>query len=169
MTPSNGNIFRVTGPLWGEFTDHRWIPLTRASDAELWCWSALEQNKRSSKSLRRRWFETPLPSLWRHSNEAFPCFNIWLSSISSTSIWLCVFRGEKFYSINCKYLILQYKSRRWLPIMADNYGHRNCSCFIINCFETTSTATNMPQQTAFEFCVGLNDQWWCTPLQLGTS
>ena len=44
MTSSNGNIFRVTGPLWGEFTGHRWIPLTKASDAELWyfLWSAPE-------------------------------------------------------------------------------------------------------------------------------
>ena len=44
MTSSNGDIFRVTGPLWGEFTGHRWIPLTKASDAELWCslWSAPE-------------------------------------------------------------------------------------------------------------------------------
>ena len=33
---SNGNIFRVTGLLWGEFTGHRWIPHTKASDAELW-------------------------------------------------------------------------------------------------------------------------------------
>ena len=42
MTSSNGNIFRVTGPLCGEFTGHRWIPLTKASDAELWrfLWSA---------------------------------------------------------------------------------------------------------------------------------
>ena len=40
-TSSNGNIFRVTGPLWGEFTGHRWIPLTKAIDAELCCflWS----------------------------------------------------------------------------------------------------------------------------------
>ena len=37
MTSSNGNIFRVTGPLCGEFTGHRWIILTKASDAELWC------------------------------------------------------------------------------------------------------------------------------------
>ena len=45
MTSSNGNIFRVIGPLWGESTGHRWIPLTKASDAELWCflWSAPEQ------------------------------------------------------------------------------------------------------------------------------
>ena len=32
MTSSNGNIFRVTGPLCGEITGHRWIPLTNASD-----------------------------------------------------------------------------------------------------------------------------------------
>ena len=37
MTSSNGNIFRVTGHLCGEFTGPRWIPHTKASDAELWC------------------------------------------------------------------------------------------------------------------------------------
>ena len=44
MTSSNGNIFRVTGPLCGEIAGHRWIPRTKASDAELWCflWSAPE-------------------------------------------------------------------------------------------------------------------------------
>ena len=36
MTSSNGNIFRVTGHLCGEFTGPRWIPRTKASDAELW-------------------------------------------------------------------------------------------------------------------------------------
>ena len=35
MTSSNGNIFRVTGHLCGEFTGLRWIPRTKASDAEL--------------------------------------------------------------------------------------------------------------------------------------
>ena len=42
MTSSNGNIFRVTGHLCGEFTGHRWIPRTKACDVELWCflWSA---------------------------------------------------------------------------------------------------------------------------------
>ena len=42
MTSSNGNIFRVTGPLCWEFTGYRWIPLTKPSNAELWCflWSA---------------------------------------------------------------------------------------------------------------------------------
>ena len=58
MTSSNGNIFRVTGALCGEFTGHRWIPRTKASDAELWCF------------LRSWgwWFKTPSRSLWRHCN-----------------------------------------------------------------------------------------------------
>ena len=44
MTSSNGNIFRVTGHLCGEFTGPRWIRHTKASDAEPWCflWSASE-------------------------------------------------------------------------------------------------------------------------------
>ena len=45
MTSSNGNIFCVTGPLWGKSTGHRWIPITKVSDAVLWCFplSAHEQ------------------------------------------------------------------------------------------------------------------------------
>ena len=44
MTSSNGSIFCVTGHLCGEFTSPRWIPHTKASDVELWCflWSASE-------------------------------------------------------------------------------------------------------------------------------
>ena len=45
MTSSNGNIFRVTGPLSGESTRYQWIPLKKTSDTEFWCfiWSATEQ------------------------------------------------------------------------------------------------------------------------------
>ena len=44
LTSSNENIFRVTGPLCGEFTGDRWIPHTKATNAELWCflWSVSE-------------------------------------------------------------------------------------------------------------------------------
>ena len=44
MASSNGNIFRVTGHLCGEFTSHQWIPHTKASDTELWyfLWSVPE-------------------------------------------------------------------------------------------------------------------------------
>ena len=45
VTSSNGNNFRATGLLCREFTGHRWIPLTKASEAALWCflWPATEQ------------------------------------------------------------------------------------------------------------------------------
>ena len=35
MTSSNGNIFRITGHLCGDFTVHRSMPCTKASDTEL--------------------------------------------------------------------------------------------------------------------------------------
>ena len=59
MTSSNGNIFRVTGPLCGEFSYHRWIPLAKACDSELWYfpWSAPWingwVNNRDAGNLRR--------------------------------------------------------------------------------------------------------------------
>ena len=37
MTSSHENILCVIGPLCGECTGHWWIPLTKASDSELWC------------------------------------------------------------------------------------------------------------------------------------
>ena len=69
MTTSNGNIFRVKGPLCGKFTGPRWIPRTKASDAELWCflWSASEQM--IDYTSRCRWFGTPSRSSWCHCNE----------------------------------------------------------------------------------------------------
>ena len=46
----------------GAFTDHRWIPHTKASEAELWCFLRL------SKQSWGWWFETLSWSLWRHCN-----------------------------------------------------------------------------------------------------
>ena len=65
MTSSNGSFFRVAGPLWGEFTGHRWILLSKDSDASFDAFFDLPPNKRLSKQSRRRWFDTPSRSLWR--------------------------------------------------------------------------------------------------------
>ena len=67
MTSSNGNKFRVTGPLCWEFIGHRWISLTKASDTKFDVFFDL-LNKRLSKQSSHRWFETPSRSLWRHCN-----------------------------------------------------------------------------------------------------
>ena len=78
MTSSNGNSFRVTGPLCGEYTGHRCILRTKASDAELWCfpWSLPFRTQP-----RDRWFGAPWRTLWRHCNVTVPLKNgIHLSS-----------------------------------------------------------------------------------------
>ena len=69
MTSSNRSIFRVTSPLCGEFTGHRWIPLTKASDRSFDVSFNLRLNKHLSKQSRSWWFETPPCSLWRHRND----------------------------------------------------------------------------------------------------
>ena len=67
MTLSNGNLFRVTGPICvgnspvtREFPSQR--PVTRSFDV----FFDLFLNKRLSKQSWEWWFETPWHSLWRH-------------------------------------------------------------------------------------------------------
>ena len=59
MTPSNGNIFRVTGPLCGEFTSYRWIPLTKPVTRSFDVFLDLRLNKLLSKQSWDWWLETP--------------------------------------------------------------------------------------------------------------
>ena len=73
MTSSNGNIFRVTGHLCGEFTGNSPVPgefpaqrsVTRSFDV----FFDLRLNKRLSKQSWGWWFETLSCPLWRHCNE----------------------------------------------------------------------------------------------------
>ena len=58
MTSTNGNIFRATGPLCGEFTGHRWIPRqrpgTRSLNVSLICARINNHvNNREAGDLRR--------------------------------------------------------------------------------------------------------------------
>ena len=80
MTSSNENIFHVTGPLWGESTGYRWIPLTKASDAELWCFlsSAPEQTVGQTIETPVIWDAIALimTSMLCHSH-FFSLFNFW--------------------------------------------------------------------------------------------
>ena len=73
MTSSNGDIFRATGPLCGEITGPRWIPRTKASDAELWCflWSV------------------PVKNDWVNNREAGDC-PACRTSLIATRFWVVV-------------------------------------------------------------------------------
>ena len=70
MTSSNGNIFRVTGHLCGEFTGPWWIPRTKANDARFDVLFDLRPNKWLSKQWWGWWFEAQSRLLWRHCNVA---------------------------------------------------------------------------------------------------
>ena len=69
MTSSNGNIFRVTDPLCGEFTGPGEFPAQRPVTRSFDVFFHLRLNKRLSKQPRGWWFETPAWSLWRHRND----------------------------------------------------------------------------------------------------
>ena len=62
MTSSNGNIFRVTGPLCGEFPAKR--PVTRSFDVSF----DVHLNTRLCKQWWGWWFEKPSRPLWRNRN-----------------------------------------------------------------------------------------------------
>ena len=54
----------------------RWIPLTKASED----FFDLRLHKRLSKKSRRRWFETPSHSVWRHCNVDYCPLLTWSSN-----------------------------------------------------------------------------------------
>ena len=69
MTSSNGNIFRVTGPLCGEFTGPGEFPTQRPVTRSIDVFFDLRLNKWLSKQPWGWWFETLSRPLWRHRNE----------------------------------------------------------------------------------------------------
>ena len=74
MTSSNGNIFRVTGPLCGEFTGPGEFPAQRPVTRSFDVFFHLRLNKRLSKQPWGWWFETPPWSLCRQCNVMpLPC------------------------------------------------------------------------------------------------
>ena len=68
MTSSNGNIFRVTGPLCGKFTGPGVFPTEKPVTRSFDVLFDLRLNKRLSNQPRGWWFETPSWSLWRPCN-----------------------------------------------------------------------------------------------------
>ena len=70
MTPSNGNIFRVTGPMWGETSGHCEFssrrPVTRGFDV---FFDECLNKRLITVQMPVIWDVMALRSLWRHCNE----------------------------------------------------------------------------------------------------
>ena len=116
MSSSNGNIFCVTGPLWGEFTSHRWIPLTKASAfmfSVICAWTNGWANHRDAGDWKS--YDLPLCLLWHHCNGnhqntklAFPP-EILHSTTCKSIIGFVGIAYSWFYKFHCS-----SKSRIWL-------------------------------------------------------
>ena len=65
---NNGNIFRVTGHLCGEFTGPGEFPTQRSVARSFDVFFDLHLNKRLRKQWWGWWFETPSLPFWRHRN-----------------------------------------------------------------------------------------------------
>ena len=68
MTSLNGNIFRVTGPLFGKFTGPGEFPAQRPVTRSFDVFFDLRLNKRLSEQSWGWWFETLSRPSWRHRN-----------------------------------------------------------------------------------------------------
>ena len=100
MTSSNGNIFRVTGPLCGEFTGPGEFPTQRPVTRSFDVYFDLGPNEWLSKQWRRWWFKMPSRSLWRHCNDTYFCHT------SVTQVFMRLFLTQNF-------LILPKSSRKY--------------------------------------------------------
>ena len=107
MTLSNGNIFRVTDLLCGEFSRHRWILRTKASGRSFDVFFDLLQSQQLSKQWRSRWSEMPSRPLCRHCNEI--CLLINSCTISTTQINPL---SSKVFYIHTMHVRFQ-----WFPIL----------------------------------------------------
>ena len=89
ITSSNGNIFRVTGHLCGEFTGPRWIPKQRPVTRSFDVFFDLRLNKRLSKQSWGWWFEMLPCPLWRHCKEG-PTLCSWEQQSYPWVVWTSI-------------------------------------------------------------------------------
>ena len=132
MTSSKGSLYRITGLLYGDFTGDRWIPRTKASDPELWCFFDLWLNKCLSKQSWGWRIETPPCWLWRHCNDTtlaedslkkrfWPLLTkgmhlVTYASHYNRTLTMCIHRSQSPWS-------LQVSLSNWVPTCRPYIGH----------------------------------------------
>ena len=131
MMSWNGNAFRVTGPLWEEFTGHQWIPLTKVSDMGLfYVFFDLRLNKRLSKQSRRQWIETPSRYVLRHCNDD-KCI-LWLPYISQI-LMIRFGQHSTVYTVE-----LEFEWHQWLDYSTDRMRGISGPWFYVPVLKNTS-------------------------------
>ena len=98
MTSSNGNIFRVTGHLCGEFTGPGEFPAQRSVTRSFDVFFDLHPNKRLNKQWWGWRLGTPLCPLWRHRNA--------ISTLDTFSCHYC-------HWLHCREVDIDFFSANW--------------------------------------------------------
>ena len=151
MTSSNGHIFRVTGHLCGEFTGHRWIARTKASDAELcyfrWyaSWIKGWVHNRDAGDLRchRAHYGVIIMGDWSFTHHYVG------SNGNDQRKWSLARQFEFRISAN---MMMQFseKSLQWLNVWSDADFMRYVSMFVFN-----------GNHEIFEYKQGIIFSWIC--------
>ena len=115
MTSSNGTIFRITGPLCGEFTGSGEFPAQRPVMRSFDVFFDLCLNKRLGKQPWGWWFETPPWSLWRQCNGSIINEVLWLLPVGH-STWTTVIPTH--YGLVTPYGDIHVSGSTLLQIMA---------------------------------------------------
>ena len=92
----NGNIFRITGPLCGEFTGPGEFPAQRPVTRSFDVFFDLRLNKRLNKQSWGWWFETLSRPFWRHRNAIVKKINR-VSGFKNYKASQCVLRASIGY------------------------------------------------------------------------
>ena len=97
MTSSNGNIFRVSGRLCGEFAGPGEFPTQRPVTRSFYVFFDLRLNRRLSKQPWGWWFETPSWPLWRQCN-------VQMNHVLALLEWLTVLISVDEWNWGCIWL-----------------------------------------------------------------
>ena len=114
MTSSNGSIFRVSGPLCGEFTNHRWIPRAKAATRRFDVFFDLCLNNRK------------LRDLWCHSAN----YDVNVMSAYYLYGWRCVIWDTNL----CAIYLFRFFLFKWYT--------KDCSVFVV--YDKKPHGTHMP-------------------------
>ena len=105
ITPSNGNISRITGLLWGDALVTGGIPSQKPVTRNFDVFFDLCLNKLLSKQSRRRWFETQSCSLWRHfdgsGGHLLDNFNVVWVNFNDHALVLLIFNERHRLQATC--------------------------------------------------------------------
>ena len=125
MTSWNGNIFRVTGHLCGDFTGPGEFPAQRPVTRSFDVFFDLRLNKRLSKQSWGWWFETTWGPLWHHRHATAPC------------IWWCPWNDDSslflLSMINLSLIFLWFIRAKyhWLPVHLGPLWHTLKKAYLI--------------------------------------